>query len=345
MAAGNSAYTVTTATDYAAVAIEKRLTSEWQEQITTAMPLLACIKEGKHNFRKGYTVEGNKALVPIVYSDVAAVTTSNLGIADADEIGAAWPTWDATQGFTNAVYAFSHFRRAMTFKNSEEMIAQSRVSLSQRGNLKEGKTQQLIYTFLSRMADMIEGEANNASRTKLMGIPYVIATANAPGGIDQSDSDNSWWRGNVQAVGGSISLPAIDTQMDNVRRYANYSGKSKNIDLLMLSYAAGGVNVYGGVRSQIAPVERINDIEFEAKYGIENFIYRAAKCIQGNRMPSGTIYGLSTDTFFWGGDVAPKKVGEPLRILGSDSFEHMYNLWAFLGCNRPNLNFRMTGIS
>jgi hypothetical protein len=348
MATGNTNYTVTDGGDKAATSAEKRLKKEWEPQITRRIPLLACIKDSKFHFRKGYKVEGNKALVPIVYTGVTALTTSNLGVTDANEIGSAWPTWDATEGFTNAEYQFSHFRRPMTFKNSEEMLAMSAPSLAQRGNVKEGKIQQLMYTFKSLMGDMIEGESNTSSRTKLMGLAYGINTANSPGNIDQSDANNAWWRGNKEAIGGSISLPVIDRHMDNIERYSGYDdavdSEGNNVDLLMLSYAEGGVNVYGSLRSQIAPAERLNNIEFKAKYGIETYMYRGAKCVQGSRMPSGTVFGISTSAFFYGGDDSPKKIGPSQRILGSDAFEDMYTLWAFIGACRFNTSFQLTGI-
>lgn len=332
---GNANYTVS---GYSAFGVEQVLKRDWTNQLTGACALLACIKDRDLNWKKGYEVDKTGILVPILYDDISGLTTSNIGVADASEVPSAWPTWDATTGFTHARYEWTHFRRPMTILDSESKLAMG----GARGDLMQGKTDQLMAKFKALASDQIEGESNASSRTKLLGLNYAVNTANTVGGIDQSS--DTWWRGGVNSAVGTLSLPVIDNAYDSILRYANMAGDMSAPDLLMLSFNGSNTNVYGKMRSLIAPAERFEHADFKAKYGIANFVYMGMKCVQSQRMVANSAMILSTASWFYAGNEYPK-AGMVQRIPGSDVIEHMYTMWCAVGCNEIRRNYKLLAIT
>jgi hypothetical protein len=325
--------------DYTAFAIEQSMEKKWKSQWTTHTALLACIKDRDFKFRKGYTPQGLAAIIPLMYADM---TNPPAGVADASELTADTP--QVTNGFTQALYQFTHLRRGMTLRSSEKVITKN----GARGNLLEGKVTQLSSSFKNVIANQIEGTAVD-SRTTLMGIQYATALANVVGTIDQSSGANSWWRAQVSNVGGVISLPVIDNLYDQITQYAaagnedDGSVDSAAPDLFLLGYS-NTVNVYGKVRELIAPAERIVNAEFKAKYGLMNFMYLGMKCVQSNRLASGTANLLTTSTWLWGGNDQPQQ-DMPIRLPGTDAEERYFNMWNFLGCDEVRRNGYFYGIT
>lgn len=337
---GNPNYT-TQPLNYDAVATENQMTREWTFVNVQATPLLAMIHQGKTGWRKGYQVKGSSVLCPIAYGDIPEFNAGTAGVSDADEIPDGWPTYDPTEGFTQARYEFTHFRRSMTWKESEATLLSQNV----RGNLKEGKTRQLMQKFRTIIGEQIEG-ASADSRTSLMGIQYAMATANTVGGIPQST--NSWWQSNVAAAaGGAATLGLLNNAHDRILQYTGDSFETMGPDLALLSYYPGGFNVFNKIRTLIDPAQRIVDDALYTKYGVKAYEYIGIKCAQSNRLGSasaGQIAIFTTKTWFWGGMDKPKK-HDRIRIPGSDAYEDMYTYWGVLGCKDPRRNFRYTGIT
>lgn len=320
---------------YTAFAIEQVLGRDWNDNVTKAFPLFAAIHDRDLHWNKGFEVKGTKVLVPIMNSLVTGMTTSNAGVADANEVPTAWPTYDATQGFTHAEYNLTHLFRTMTIRDSERVVAGGKNG--ERGNLIDGKVKQLMLTFKTVMSDMAAGSTVD-SRTSLIGLDYVIATANVVGNIDQST--DATWRGSVQPATGTFSLPSIDNAFDSINQ-----NDGEAPDLLLLGNPGGSAtNCYGKIRSQIAPAERIVNAEFKARYGFANFVYMDMKAIQDNRAAAGTSKMLTTSSWLFGGPDKPKQ-GKTQRIAGSDAEEWAYTWWGFLGCKEVRRNHRWAGIN
>lgn len=337
--AGNPSYQVS---DFTAFAIEQQLERDWNDNICKDHPVIAAIHDRGTGWNKGFSVDnaGTGLLVPLRYALTAGVTTSNIGVASANEVPAGWPTYPTPGGFTHAKYTMAHLFKAIAITESEKVRGGG--NGGQRGALLEGKVDQLMDTFKEMISQFLAGSAADGEAA-VMGLDYAIATGNTVGGIDQSAE--TWWRANVKTGTGTFSLPVIDDAMDLIAQ----NGTNKKVgkaDLLLLGYnvGGGGVNCYGKVRSQIAPAERIVNANFEAKYGFENFNYRGAMCVQDNRAPANTSRLLTTGTWLWGGPKRPKRQN-PVRILGSDAEDWGFTLWCFLGCRENRRNFRWTGIT
>lgn len=330
MSTGNSAYATT---DFTAFAIEQVLKRDWAFQWTFASPLLACIKDSGLRWNKGFKVLGLKGLIPIAMDDM---TDPPAGVADANELTADTPR--VTNGFSGAAYDYCHIRRGFTIRSSENMLAIN----GARGNLLDGKVKQLMASFRNVAANMIAGSAN-ASRTSLIGLQYLLNTANSPGGISQAT--DTWWQAQTTASIGNINLPTINNAYDSITRFAGESGDPDAPDLLILSSLGSGgsnPNVYGRFRELIAPAERIVNAEFQAKYGFSNFTYMNMKCVQSHREASGTVYMLTTKTFYYGGFDRPQAL-QTIRLPGTDSEERYYNMWSFVGCDEIRRNWKGTG--
>lgn len=333
----NSNYQVNPATNYDAVAIESQLTREWTPQVIKTVPLLAMIKEGKGNFNKGFTVNGTKALVPLVVTDIAAFNEATAGIADASEIPNSWPAFDETEGFTQAVYEFCHIERSMTFKSSEKKLLSGTHA---RANLLEGKTTQLMAKFMTIIGSQVEGNQAD-SRTSLLGLPYAIATNNTVGGVPQGTYD--YWQAKVTAApAGVLSLTTINGIYDQIGREAGFDGQATNPDFMLLSYPSGGFNTFNKVRESISPAERYFNKDFSAKYGLKTFSYLDMMCLMSPRLATGTVLIGTSSTWFWGGQDTPTQL-QVQRILGSSADEHRYEWWGVLGCKEIRRNGKITG--
>lgn len=326
-------------TDYTAFAIEQVLSRDWEFQYTAALPLVACIKDRELGYKKGFSVEGTKALVPIVHSGITGFTTGTAGIADNAQIPAAWPTFDGTEGFSQAAFEYTHMERSMVTTDSDRVIAKN----GARGDIIDGKVKQLMYGFTNIQADWLSGTANG-SRVALGGIDYAIATNNTYGGIDRTSAPNAYFRGIVDATGGTLGFSVVNNAFDQIKRNANEVGDISSPDLLLLTFVGGGVNLYGRFRELIAPSQRIVDQNFRAKYGFENFEYLGMKCVMETRGAAGQIKLLDTSKWVYGGYEIPKE-HEPTRIPGSTAVERRFSWWGFIGCKQPRCQFRGPGFT
>lgn len=332
--AGNTNFD-TQGPQYSAFGIEQQISRDWEDNVTKKMPLLAMIHEGKTNWRKNAEVKNGKLLLPVVYSDIPGFNTSTAGVASTNEIPTSWPNFDDTEGFTHAEYTVAHLRRGMTLKATEKMWA----SPGPRGNLLEQKAIQLMTKFKSVVADMVTGNQAD-SETTLLGTQFALSTSNTVGGIDQSLASNDWWRASTSTGIGVLSLSDVDDLYDEI----TVEGVDDALpDLLLLGHS-DTVNVFGAMRSLIAPAERFENSDFKVKYGIANYEYIGLRCVKENRIASGTAQMLTSKKWYYAGNKSPQKVGVD-RIPGSDAFEHMYNMFCAIGTNSVRRNGLLSGIT
>lgn len=309
---------------YTAFATEIVLSREWENVYLRAMPLLAKIKDGKANWNKPGLRKGNLLLLPVLLS---ANTTLPDGVTDAGELTGISPY--ATAGFTQAQYNIAHYRGAMYVRESEKQLINNT-----RGNFMQGKIEQLMADFKNAVADDLASTSAD-SRTAVLGIQQVLATANTVGNIDQSSDTD--WQSNVTTSAGAFSLDMLDDKIDAV---AVRNGK---IDMMLFAYSSTN-NLFGKLRAALSPAERLVNANFKAKYGFTNIEYLDAVCVADNRLTAGVICGFDSSTWFYAGDEKP--VGKEVqRYPGTDMDEYMYTLWAGVGCNNPAKNFRLTGVS
>lgn len=293
--------------------------------------LLAMVQEGKKNWNKGSAFSGSaqtgyKMLIPVALADM---TTPANGVTDANEFTAISPHGTAQGAFTQAEYIVAHYRGSMSNKRHEMVLINN-----QRGNFQQAKVNQLMGSFTNAIADDMASTAADA-RDAILGVQQVLATSNTVGGIAQgTDTD---WAANVTTSAGAFSLDLLDDGIDTA------APRGGNIDLIALAYSSTN-NLFGKLRAQIAPAQRIVNGDFKAKYGFVNIDYLGATCISDNRLTAGVICGFDTSTWFYRGDTKPK-LSHTGPIQGTDAVEWVYYMFAALGCNHPGRNFRLTSVT
>lgn len=320
---------------FAAFAIEQQMKRDYVFQYTSTTPILACIKDAGLNWNKGFKVQGTRALFGVAHEDPYSGTS--LGVLDANEVPAAWPTYVATGGAGQAFVEFTHYRLPFTISFMEDLIANG----GARGNLLSLKVKQLMYKFRNTAATDIATAAADGDRDSMCGLPFMAGTTTTLHGV--SGTTHSSWRAEVATGTGLWSLSKINDKFDKIKKWSNEEGDGEQPDLLLLGMD-DTVNVYGRTRELIAPAERIVNANFKAKYGFENFEYLGMKCVMDHRIASGSAYMLTTKDLFWGGMETPKSM-TPVRILGSDAMEYIYSQVSFWGCFQRRRMAKWTGIT
>lgn len=316
MAAGNTEFL--NATAFAAdLVLEKQFTDVW----TTAHPFIKVLSKGS-NWNKGYTMKENKAILPIIYT---GPSTAAAGCADADSMTAITPY--ALAGFTASEWEFTRYHGAWFLRPHERKLLVG----GSRGNILQGAVMQMVGSFKEAVSDHIAGNSA-AARENLQGLRHALSTTNTVGGIDQSDGSNGFWHARVSTAGGTFTTSDVDSDYDAIAT----EGRGAP-DLLLLSHNAT-VNLFGKMRDAVAPLQRIQGAPKVAKFGFPSFEYLDMMCVLDNRLgaalsTTGGYQMLSTDAWYWGGDLRPTLLEQRDRRQGTGTYEYYYEWWCFLGTN------------
>jgi len=311
----------------AAFAIEKQLTTRWTHAQAQVHPLLAVLKRNGLNWNKGSDVSGLKMLKPVV---VAGPTTAAAGVTDANELNAM--TYNSTANFTQAEAEFAHYRNNFTLRDSERQLLEG----GARGNILQGKTEQLEEDFKSVMQGHLSG-SGAGTRSALMGILQPLSTSNTVGGISQTSYAN--WRSNVTTSVGTLTLQGVATMIDTIASFG------PGPDLLICSAPASGFNSYGKMRLLIENAVVYNDPNNAlVKAGVASFSYMGMAIVKDHRMATGNMAFLDTRTWYWRGYDAPKLVRKD-GIQATDATEFVFNFWGSIACFNPKHNGLFTGVT
>lgn len=323
---GNSNYAVAT---YTAFAVEQSLSKNWSQIWTQGHPLLRVISDKATNFNTGFDVQGNnKVILPVVGDDL---TNAVAGVADANELTA--DTVGITNGFSQAAYEITHYRGHFRLRESEAKLAKG----GSRGNIVQGKVDQLLESFKNRWSTDAAGSAVD-SRTAVMGMRYALSTSNTVGGISQSTDTN--WAATVTASAGTFALTLIDNAKDTIDGYGRHTAD------IVLASNTGGTNTYGKIRTAIGPAaERLVNVkDGTAKYGLTNIEYLGTMVTLNNRGASGEILVLSSDS--WYVLMAKKPTMHPMiKLPGTDAYEQSATMWSCLAVSDPQSNARISGVT
>ncbi len=305
---------------YNAFGTEVSLQKTWENVWLRKQPLLAMIKDGSANWKKGSDVNGTQMLVPIVFGDTS---TTAAGVLDANELSSPITPY-VTTNFTQAAYNIAHYRHAFYVRKSEDVKINN-----VRGNFLQGKIDQLTGSFVKLLsADLMSN--NTDAQNAVLGIQYALGNANTVGLIDQTSND---WGSNV-LTGGVFTLDNLDQGIDAV------TPRGGNVNLILMAYSTTN-NLFGKLRAAISPNERMVNTEFQAKYGYKNIDYLGATCISDNILTAGVIVGMDTTKWFYQGDDVPK-VHHVQPYPGTDAMEHLYYMFCGVGTSNPAANFKST---
>lgn len=320
---GNSSYV-----GLAATSIEQSVRDSWSMVWTAGHPLISAIFDQKMNFNKGFEIKGKSMLLAVMGDDQ---TNPVAGVASgASELSAM--TYNTGNGLSQFNYNFGHYRGNYTILESEKKL-----NNNARGNLLEAKKMQVIGSYMNALSNHLSSATADASNnSRILGLYQPLSTSNTVGGISQTTDPQI--AAYVKTGAGAFTLQLVDDALDAIRANTNLHRNVKP-DLALASYAAGN-NVYGYWKSAIAPAQRLMNVEFQTKYGIENYVYQSVMVAQENRIAntlSGSVALLSTATWF--AYIQKEPTFAPLqRIPATDAYEQVITGWNALGTNDPGMN-------
>lgn len=322
-----------TSRDYTAVAIEKVVAQVWQDQTYNWLPIIAAIEDTQLGFNKGFSISGGQRpymICPVLYEDVAAVTSSTLGVGRSAEIPNGYPNYDNLTGFTQARYEVAGLGRPLLLTYTDQQL----LANGDRGNIVDGKIRALMSKWARVKAEMLNG-STGASDSKMQGLMHVASTANTVGEIPQAT--NTWWQSNVITGTGALTSTHVSDDYDLLCKYGQSSQAQKNTpDLLLADYAASGFNVYGKLRSFLESNVRYVDPEFKAKFGLSAFEMHGMKVMMNPQGQGGNYYMLNTSAWFVLWNKKPK-MSEKRPIHGYAADEFYFHEYTQLGCGAPRL--------
>ena len=199
MAAGNSDFDAILSTTL------KNYVPKLADNVFTARPLFYALTNGQTIRRIN---GGAKIVVPIIYG-----TNSTAGSYSGSD------TIDTTAqtGITAAEYDWKQYAATVTITGIEEAKNNGEAAII---DLLEGKIMQAEQTIIQNMNTMFYSNGAGNGGKDFLGLNGLVGVGNdsgsAIGGIDATDSDNSWWRSSLTNQGGALTLAAMSTMYNNV---------------------------------------------------------------------------------------------------------------------------------
>ena len=199
MAAGNSDFNEILSTTL------KNYVPKLADNVFTARPLFYALTNGQTIRRIN---GGAKIVVPIIYG-----TNSTAGSYSGSD------TIDTTAqtGITAAEYDWKQYAATVTITGIEEAKNNGEAAII---DLLEGKIMQAEQTIIQNMNTMFYSNGAGNGGKDFLGLNGLVGTGtdsgSAIGGIDATDSDNSWWRSSLTNQGGALTLAAMSTMYNNV---------------------------------------------------------------------------------------------------------------------------------
>jgi len=200
MAAGNSAFDEILSTTL------KNYIPKLTDNIFSARPLFYALTNGQTIRRIS---GGTKIVVPVIYG-----TNSTAGsYAGTDSISTT-----AQTGISAAEYDWKQYAATVTINGMEEAKNNGEAQII---DLLEGKIFQTQETIIENMNTMFFSDGTGNSSKDMNGLNNLVGTGLTIGGIDATDSDNSWWRstlrnGPADAGAGVLTVAAMATVYNTV---------------------------------------------------------------------------------------------------------------------------------
>lgn len=319
-----------------AIAHEMRAGSGlWKTQVARLNPILAVMQESGLNWNKNSRTIGARMSLPILYDKVPGINTATYAKSPAGQVPTAWPQYLTIDGMTQATYDWVYTEIPWTLTPTEKVL----MANGQMGDLEDGKLKAALVADAKALDDWLTG-SGNATPVALLGLQYLLSTSNSPGGISQSTYD--WWRANITTSVGNGGETNVQNLYDQIGGITNEKGNPVVPDLCLASGAVQGssFSVYNEMRNFMTDKQRILNVKMKQEYGIVNFEYMDMLVVQNTKVAS-QLWMLSTNSFYWQGQVKPKFVSG--RIPGSMTEEIVMSRFASFGCDMPCGNGALTG--
>jgi len=151
-------------------------------------------------------------------------------------------------------------------------------------DLLEGKIFQTQETVIENMNTMFFGNGTGNSSKDWLGLSALVGSTGSPGGIDATDSDNSWWRSAVTNQGSAaITIASMATL------YNNCSVGNDQPTIIIT-----GQNQYEAYEALLTDQIRYTDTDM-ADSGFQNLLFKGAPMtFDGTLAGEGKMYMLNT---------------------------------------------------
>ena len=243
------------------------------DNIFTARPLFYALTNGQTIRRVS---GGAKIVVPIIYG-----TNSTAGsYSGTDTISTT-----AQTGITAAEYDWKQYAATVTINGIEEAKNNGEAQII---DLLEGKIFQTQETIIENMNTMFFGNATGNGGKDWMGLAALIGLGNDDGsaalaGIDATDADNTWWRSQVNNVGGAL------TQAEMAKTYNDCSVGNDQPTIIIT-----GQTQYETYEGLLEGQIRYTDTDM-ADGGFQNLLFKGCPVtFDGVLAGEGKMYMLNT---------------------------------------------------
>ena len=262
MAAGNSNFDEILSTTL------KNYVPKLTDNIFSARPLFYALTNGQTIRRIS---GGAKIVVPIIYG-----TNSTAGsYSGTDTISTT-----AQTGISAAEYDWKQYAATVTINGIEEAQNNGEAQII---DLLEGKIFQTQETIIENLNTMLFGNGTGNSNKDWLGLSALVGSTGSPGGIDATDSDNSWWRSAVTNQGGAITVAAMATLYNN----CSVGNDQPTICIT-------GQNQYEAYEALLDGQIRYTDTDM-ADGGFQNLLFKGCPItFDGTLAGEGKLYFLNT---------------------------------------------------
>ena len=238
------------------------------DNVFTARPLFYALTNGQtiRRISGGATI-----VVPIIYG-----TNSTAASYD----GADTILTTAQTGISAAEYNWKQYAATITITGIEEAKNNGEAQII---DLLEGKIMQTEETIIENMNTMFWGDGTGNSNKDWIGLDLIVTKPNTTlGGIDPTDSGNSWWASTESDENGALAL----TSMANV--YNTISVGNDQPSILIGTQA-----VYESYEALLQPNLRYTDARV-ADAGFQNLLFKGAPVTYDSACTSGELMFLNS---------------------------------------------------
>ena len=172
------------------------------DNVFTARPLFYALTNGQTIRRIS---GGAKIVVPIIYG-----TNSTAASYSGDDT----ILTTAQTGISAAEYDWKQYAATVTITGIEEAKNNGEAEII---DLLEGKVMQTEETIIQNMNAMFWADGTGNSNKDWLGLDLIVTKPNtALGGIDPTDSGNSWWASSEHDMDGALTVKQMGTTYNNV---------------------------------------------------------------------------------------------------------------------------------
>jgi len=238
------------------------------DNVFTARPLFYALTNGQTIRRIS---GGAKIVVPIIYG-----TNSTAASYSGDET----LSTTAQTGITAAEYDWKQYAATVTITGIEEAKNNGEAEII---DLLEGKVMQTEETIIQNMNEMFWADGTGNSNKDWIGLDLIVGKPNtALGGIDPTDSGNSWWASSEKDMDGALTVKQMGTTYNDV-----------SVGNDQPTIVIGTQALYESYEALLEPNLRYTDTRV-ADAGFQNLLFKGAPVTFDGDVTAGEIFFLNT---------------------------------------------------